>query len=497
MSGNNAKKNRNSSQMRNKALPVSTEQPVNAPFTSSLEAFSGSTREKLGKAKNKQQSKVMLGMPDIPIERHLDNDAYVTKIGGVPIWLSDNQHPENAIQTCGCCNGPMYLIFQGYVPLEDSIYHRAMYVWACNRRICIKKPGSIKALRAHLVDPEYLKQQKKKEAAKIRKEEQIKSAQKRNAIVGTANGSPFQLGDLWSSSTGPSISAGNPFAATTTPSKANPFQMPTIENIDEEDPQLVDGKPGPLKRNVSNFSSQFADKLTIQEEEEEEEEEEDVSNVSDSTFVCRKRFPGYYLYICEEEVGESYDALGTDMSKYQKYLDLQQAEENADDSEEGVSWAGEAYEKQQLPRGFDKAFKRFTERVSAWPEQCVRYEFGGSPLLFSNSDQAARSLIAASSDGYGVYSSASLPTCSHCGSNRTFEFQLMPNTLSLLSVTQHAMEEEQTTDKTGMDQWNVGMEFGTVMVFVCEKDCNGSAANDLEDKVTYFEEHVVAQFELD
>lgn len=78
------------------------------------------------------------------------------------------------------------------------------------------------------------------------------------------------------------------------------------------------------------------------------------------------------MYICEEEVGESYDALGTDMSKYQKYLDLQQAEENADDSEEGVSWAGEAYEKQQLPRGFDKAFKRFTERVSAWPEQCVR-----------------------------------------------------------------------------------------------------------------------------
>jgi hypothetical protein len=43
------------------------------------------------------------------------------------------------------------------------------------------------------VDPEYLKQQKKKEAAKIRKEEQIKSAQKRNAIVGTANGSPFQV----------------------------------------------------------------------------------------------------------------------------------------------------------------------------------------------------------------------------------------------------------------------------------------------------------------
>jgi pre-rRNA-processing protein TSR4 len=87
----------------------------------------------------------------------------------------------------------MYLIFQGYAPLDDSIYHRTMYVWACNKRLCIKQPGSIKAIRAHQVDPEYLKQQKKKAAAKLRKEAQIKAAKKRNAFVGTANGSQFQV----------------------------------------------------------------------------------------------------------------------------------------------------------------------------------------------------------------------------------------------------------------------------------------------------------------
>jgi pre-rRNA-processing protein TSR4 len=85
------------------------------------------------------------------------------------------------------------------------------------------------------------------------------------------------------------------------------------------------------------------------------------------------KFPGHYLYISEEEIGETYDSLGLDMSKYQKYLDLQQQSEDAvDDSEDGVSWAGETYEKQDVPRGFDKAFKKFTERVGAWPEQCVR-----------------------------------------------------------------------------------------------------------------------------
>lgn len=35
----------------------------------------------------------------------------------------------------------MYLIFQGYVPLPDSIYHRVIYVWGCNRRQCMHKSG--------------------------------------------------------------------------------------------------------------------------------------------------------------------------------------------------------------------------------------------------------------------------------------------------------------------------------------------------------------------
>ncbi|KAG2181250.1 hypothetical protein INT43_008833 [Umbelopsis isabellina] len=195
MSGSDKQKNRNSSQMRNRALPGTSQQQAQNQFTPSLEPIPGPARDRSAKGQNKQQSKVMLGMPDIPIDEDNDNDAYATKIGGKPIWLKKNQYPQNSVQYCGCCKGSMYLIFQGYAPLENSIYHRTMYVWACNRRLCIKQPGSIKAIRAHQVDPEYLKQQKKKAAAKLRKEAQIKAAKKRNAFVGTANGSKFQVGD--------------------------------------------------------------------------------------------------------------------------------------------------------------------------------------------------------------------------------------------------------------------------------------------------------------
>jgi hypothetical protein len=85
MNGNTTKKNRNSSQMRNKALPVPNQPLAHNPFTPSLDAIPAVTQERQAKAKNKQQSKVMLGMPDIPIDEHLDNDVFATKIGGVPV----------------------------------------------------------------------------------------------------------------------------------------------------------------------------------------------------------------------------------------------------------------------------------------------------------------------------------------------------------------------------------------------------------------------------
>jgi hypothetical protein len=83
MSEKNAKKNRNSSQMRNKALPLQGNMSEDTSLAPSLGVNAGATRDRQGKTK----SKVMLGMPDVPIEKHLDTDAYVTKIGGLPVRI--------------------------------------------------------------------------------------------------------------------------------------------------------------------------------------------------------------------------------------------------------------------------------------------------------------------------------------------------------------------------------------------------------------------------
>jgi hypothetical protein len=87
MSGSEKQKNRNSSQMRNRALPANDQQPAHNQFTPSLEPIPGPGRDRSAKSQNKQQSKVMLGMPDVPIDEDFDNDAYATKIGGKPVCI--------------------------------------------------------------------------------------------------------------------------------------------------------------------------------------------------------------------------------------------------------------------------------------------------------------------------------------------------------------------------------------------------------------------------
>ena len=51
-----------------------------------------------------------------------------------------------------------------------------------------------------------------------------------------------------------------------------------------------------------------------------------------------------------------------------KYEEVQKLLENDDNSD----WFGEKYEKPILPKGYNKTFQKFSDRVAEWPDQCVR-----------------------------------------------------------------------------------------------------------------------------
>ncbi|KAJ2889715.1 hypothetical protein IWW38_004543, partial [Coemansia aciculifera] len=104
-----------------------------------------------------------------------DNDPFVCKLGGKAAWLdSSSPLPDRSCVVCEQCGSDMLLLVQTYVPLSDSPYDRVLYVWACNRRVCTGKPGTARAIRAHLLNKEYALKLVKRSKAPAR--QQLKSS---------------------------------------------------------------------------------------------------------------------------------------------------------------------------------------------------------------------------------------------------------------------------------------------------------------------------------
>ncbi|XP_036391000.1 programmed cell death protein 2-like isoform X2 [Megalops cyprinoides] len=149
-------------------------------------------------------------------------------------------------------------------------------------------------------------------------------------------------------------------------------------------------------------------------------------------------FCPYYISVLEEA-----DLSGqTDMEHVQRLLqEYEQREGGVIREMDRCENAGEVekYEKTKVLHG-DHVFFRFMKNISVCPEQIVRWD--GSPLFITDPPSNMRLMI---------------PPCSQCASPRTFEFQLMPALVSLLTSVDSNSE--------------VVVEFGTVLVFTCRRSC--------------------------
>ena len=120
-------------------------------------------------------------------------------------------------------------------------------------------------------------------------------------------------------------------------------------------------------------------------------------------------------------------------------------------------------EKDAFESTIDKTFQKFADRLAQNPEQVLRYEFGGAPLLYSKDDNVGKVFAPpatpTSSDTKIRTASAGMariPRCQNCASARVFELQLVPQAIAELEVEEEGLE---------------GMEWGTILLGVCEKDC--------------------------
>ena len=102
-----------------------------------------------------------------------------------------------------------------------------------------------------------------------------------------------------------------------------------------------------------------------------------------------------------------------------------------------------------------------------------------------------------------TYTPAALPACPRCGAARVFECQLMPNLINVLksSASSHGNNKVQTDEERRAEVMKAlrgaggadrrGMEWGTCMIFSCEKDCADAGASG----TTWREEHVLVQWD--
>jgi pre-rRNA-processing protein TSR4 len=146
--------------------------------------------------------------------------------------------------------------------------------------------------------------------------------------------------------------------------------------------------------------------------------------------------------------------------------------------------------KDTFESALDKPFHRFSTRLTHNPEQVLRYEFRGSPLLYSTNDAIGKlfrgtpSNFKCSSGAVGrVNGGSRIPRCESCGVERVFEVQLVPHAISVL---------EEGREGIGFGpKDNAGMEWGTVILGVCAADCGP----EREGEVGWREEWVGVQWE--
>lgn len=112
----------------------------------------------------------------------------------------------------------------------------------------------------------------------------------------------------------------------------------------------------------------------------------------------------------------------------------------------------------------DKDFMKFSMRLEHNPEQVLRYEFRGTPLLYSTTDTVGARLHVHNAPNAKVTTvgAGSIPPCEYCGSQRVFELQLVPHAITML---------EEGRAGVGLGKDDAGMEWGNIIMGVCSKDC--------------------------
>ncbi|OJD38000.1 pdcd2-c domain-containing protein [Diplodia corticola] len=421
--------------------------------------------------------------------------------------------PSHALTRCLTCTAPMPLLLQlnGDAPAHFPGHTRRLYVFGCRRKACARKPGSVRAVRAVGVDAALAAAERKKneeaaaEAERKRVEEEKRRAEQGrlgSAVFGGGGGglgagamaNPFAANPFAASGGGLGGGAANPFASPASGLAAKPPQQTTTTTAAKED----EDEGGSLAETFAQKARIAASAPGTPDQKQHAPAAAAVPYEpwpTDASALA-KPYPSYHLDADYETLSpEDTSVLPANAELDPNAADPDDAAaENAGGG--GAGGSGQSKEEKQIYESLmDKTFQAFADRLAQNPEQVLRYEWRGEPLLYSRRDGVGkmfageeekdededeemdggeRNAKVKTAGGRGN----GMPKCGNCGAERVFEVQLTPQAIAELEAEELGLE---------------GMEWGTVIVGVCAKDCTAKDAKDGE--VGYVEEWVGVQWE--
>ncbi|XP_076456631.1 programmed cell death protein 2-like isoform X2 [Babylonia areolata] len=422
---------------------------------------------------------LLLGVPD----RQVNSDEITTwetnKVGGTPDWFNQN----TPLPCCPKCQRKMTLVTQVYCPLSDSPFHRCLHIFVCPVKPCSLQSEGWRVIRTQLLDERSSQQA------------EVSGGEEGGWTTGQDDWGVDQ--DDWGQDCEDFGQADDPpstrqdmtdrlsemrISNNLHPAARDDEELPQSESSDRHSPRPGEGdgtdSPSlggdgdvpmggtPLECTGFRFATAGGGSVVGVEPSEEVEaeavavamDEEGLQRMvgllaggkesgesregSENTMtdaVGGEAFPAYYLNVfAEAELeDEMADHVATLLKDYQQREGPEFSSRlSAAGGQQGGST--ETYDKTEVKHG-DRQCYKFIKRLQACPQQCIRYQWNGSPLLMS---KASAPLAAG--------------RCEQCQAPRLFELQLVPPLIPLLKFP--AQSEPQ-------------VEFGTVLVYTCSRSC--------------------------
>lgn len=217
------------------------------------------------------------------------------------------------IPNCVICSNPLFLITQIYAPIQDSVFHRFIAVFACNQSECSIRSKSWMAYRILVPDLDYLTEERLRLSKESNNE--VSNAAKANSNLFTleqeANSNLFTL------------------------EQDNDWDVDDFNDLLNQTENLL-------------IDTKVESKNTIE-----------IPSLK-SNHAC---FDAYYMYTEIESCSKTNENLDHELKLLKEYQER-----------EGIlkepQWSNESYESE--PK-IQKEFKNFQKKLTLNPTQCIRY----------------------------------------------------------------------------------------------------------------------------